>query len=49
VIVRIGVGVQFAGKIQSGGFDTMPTSEAPKKVLDVAVNACKLISAGRNP
>lgn len=31
---------------QSGGFDTMPTYEAPKKVLDAAVKACKLIGKG---
>jgi len=35
-----------SSKSQSGGFDTMPTYEAPKKVLDVAVKACKLIGDG---
>ncbi|CAA0078248.1 Alpha-aminoadipate--LysW ligase LysX [Zhongshania aliphaticivorans] len=33
-------------KSQSGGFDTMPTYEVPKKVLDVAIKACKLIGDG---
>ena len=31
---------------QSGGFDTMPTYEAPKPVLDAAVKACRLIGKG---
>lgn len=31
---------------QSGGFDTMPTYEAPKAVLDAAVKACRLIGNG---
>jgi len=35
-----------SSKSQSGGFDTMPTYEAPKKVIDVAVKACKLIGDG---
>jgi glutathione synthase/RimK-type ligase-like ATP-grasp enzyme len=35
-----------SSKSQSGGFDTMPTYEVPKKVLDVAVKACKLIGDG---
>ncbi|MDX1505624.1 MAG: RimK family protein [Spongiibacter sp.] len=35
-----------SSRSQSGGFDTMPTYEAPKKVLEAAVKACKLIGNG---
>lgn len=35
-----------SSKSQSGGFDTMPTYEAPKKVIDAATKAAKLIGNG---
>lgn len=35
-----------SSKSQSGGFDTMPTYEAPKKVIDAAVKAARLIGDG---
>lgn len=34
------------GEAVSGGFDTLPTYEAPKKVIDVALKATKLIGDG---
>ncbi len=32
--------------VKSGGFDAMPTFEAPRAVVDAAVSACKLIGDG---
>ncbi|MFT5575843.1 MAG: glutathione synthase/RimK-type ligase-like ATP-grasp enzyme [Bermanella sp.] len=32
--------------VKSGGFDAMPTFEAPKAVVDAALSACKLIGDG---
>lgn len=37
---------QHGDTIQSGGFDTLPTFEAPKAVIDVAVKAARLIGNG---
>ena len=34
------------GAAKSGGFDSIPTFETPKAVLDVAVQSCKLIGNG---
>ncbi|MBN2606194.1 MAG: RimK family protein [Thiotrichales bacterium] len=34
------------GETESGNFDTLPTYEAPKKVIDVALKATKLIGDG---
>ena len=34
------------GLVKSGGFDTLPTFEAPKPVLDVAIKATSLIGNG---
>ncbi len=33
-------------KVQSGGFDTLPTFETPKPVLDIAMKATRLIGNG---
>lgn len=35
-----------AKRFQSGGFDTLPTFETPKAVLDTAIRACKIIGNG---
>ncbi|MDT8383453.1 MAG: RimK family protein [Gammaproteobacteria bacterium] len=37
---------QHGATTQSGGYDTLPTFEAPKQVLDVAVKAARLIGNG---
>lgn len=37
---------QHGETTESGGFDTLPTFEAPKQVLDVAVKAARLIGNG---
>ncbi len=34
------------GGSRSGGFDTIPTYEVPRKVIDAAVKACRLIGNG---
>jgi glutathione synthase/RimK-type ligase-like ATP-grasp enzyme len=33
-------------KSVSGGFDTLPTFEVPKPVLDAAIKACKIVGSG---
>ncbi|MBD2858726.1 RimK family protein [Spongiibacter sp. KMU-158] len=35
-----------SGAAKSGGFETMPTYEVPRKVIDAAVKACRLIGNG---
>jgi glutathione synthase/RimK-type ligase-like ATP-grasp enzyme len=33
-------------RFSSGGFETLPTFEVPKKVLDAAIKACSIIGKG---